>query len=388
MENSQGYLERCISLYRKICREKVLSFDPAEPLLEFSAVRLTKVGIGCGGDIDWNPLQTELLSRIKTIPEGIPGETTALKWPIHPGAAWLAAREIGDFSKSIIEAVEKMTAEAHRNADGLFDDPVYPGHLSTEIMAMTIPALAFAGRSSGNDLFFQEAIRQYEGYAAVLYDSAAGLWHPGYLPGKGTGGMWRLWDKSPLSQELYLEQTGVYRGCWSRGEGYALFALSELAFELPDGHPKKAELLKIREEMLGKLLEHQDPDGMWHQVLNDWGSYPETSGTGWILYAMGRAIKRGTVDRERFLIPYQKGLAALGRYLAWDGSIFNASCGCICPGGRGTAADYALLGWEKDEPQGFAPVILALQQAAQIAKHTGLIPAYQEVLEQFSGDEK
>ena len=127
---------------------------------------------------------------------------------------------------------------------------------------------------------------------------------------------------------------------------------------------------------------------MWHSVLNDWGSYPETSGTAWILYAMGRAIKRGTVDRSRYLIPYKKGLAGLGRYLAWDGSIFNVSNGCICPGGRGTAADYALQSWAKDGTQGFAPVILALQQAAQIERHTGLIPSYQTVFEQLPGDEK
>ena len=63
------------------------------------------------------------------------------------------------------------------------------------------------------------------------------------------------------------------------------------------------------------------------------------------------------------------------------------STGCICPGGRGTAADYALLGWRTDEPSGFAPVLLALQQAAQIEHYTELIPAYQEVLKQFPGDE-
>ena len=139
--------------------------------------------------------------------------------------------------------------------------------------------------------------------------------------------------------------------------------------------------------MLEGLLQYQDPNGMWHQVLNDWGSYPETSGTAWILYALGRLIKRGRTDLSRFLTPYQRGLAGMSRYLAWDGSLFNVSTGCIWPGGRGTAADYALLGWRKDEPAGCAPVLLALQQAAQIEFATGLIPSYQEVLKQFPGEE-
>ena len=53
--------------------------------------------------------------------------------------------------------------------------------------------------------------------------------------------------------------------------------------------------------------------------------YPELSGTAWILYAMGRLIKRGRTAVSRFLAPYQKGLAGMGRYLAWDGSLFNVS---------------------------------------------------------------
>ena len=387
MNDSTGYLDQCVSICGKIGMGRTNVYRQAGPMLEFSTVRLTKVGMIGDHETHWQTLRDEQLSRIRTVPEELRGETTDLQWAIHPGAAWLAARGIGDYSKSVAEAAEKLIADGHRNADGLFDDPVYPGHLSTEIMAMTIPALAFAGKCSGNSAFFDEAVRQYEGYASVLYDPAAKLWHPGYLPGKAGGAMWRYWDKSPLTQRLNLKETGVFQGCWGRGEGYALFALSELVFELPDAHPKKAELLQVREQMLEGLLQYQDPNGMWHQVLNDWGSYPETSGTAWILYAMGRLIKRGRTAVSRFLAPYQKGLAGMGRYLAWDGSLFNVSTGCICPGGRGTAADYALLGWRKDEPAGFAPVLLALQQAAQIEYATGLIPSYQEVLKLFPGDE-
>lgn len=383
MKDTTGYLDLCISLYGKIGADRTNVYRQTGPLLEFSAVRLTKVGMIGDHETDWESLRIEQLSRIRTVPEETSGETTDLKWAIHPGAAWLAARGIGDYSKSVSEAVEKLIADGHRNADGLFDDPVYPGHLSTEIMAMTIPALVFAGKCSGNSAFFDEAVRQYEGYASVLYDPAAKLWHPGFLPDKATGEMQRSRDQSRLD----LKETGVFQGCWSRGEGYALFALSELVFELPDSHPKKAELLEVREQMLEGLLQYQDPNGMWHQVLNDRGSYPETSGTAWILYALGRLIKRGKTDLSRFLTPYQKGLAGMSRYLAGDGSLFNVSAGGICPGGRGTAADYALLDWRKDEPAGFAPVLLALQQAAQVEYYTELIPSYQEVLKQFPGDE-
>ena len=142
----------------------------------------------------------------------------------------------------------------------------------------------------------------------------------------------------------------------------------------------------MRENMLEGLLAHQDPNGMWHQVLNDWGSYPETSGTAWILYAMGRAVKRGTVDREKYLPPYLHGLAGMARYLAYDGSIFNGSVTAVCPGGRGTAVDFALCHWVKDDAHTVAPVLLALQQAVQNECGMHLIPSFSEVLNQFTGE--
>ena len=388
MKNEQSYLGQCVSAYRKITETGIGHPGAADPLLEFSILRLAKVAINAGdSSLDWPAVYARCRAEIAVVPERAAGETVGLSWPIHPGAAWMAARGNGEYAKPFLDAAEKLVKEGHRNGDGLFDDPRYPGHLSTEIAAMTIPALAWAGVCAEDERFFSEAIRQFEGYKTVLYDPATRLWHPGYLPGRATAEMWRFQDKMPQSQELYLKHTGRYAGCWGRGEGYALFALSELVFELPDGHPKKAALLKLREDMLSGVLQYQDPNGMWHQVLDDWGSYAESSGSAWILYAMGRALKRGTVDRSRFLIPCQKGLAGLSRYLIWDGGVFNVSQGCVCPGGRGTAADYALLGWQRNPAQGFAPVVLALQLAFQLELHD-LIPSFSKVAELFPGDEK
>ena len=379
MGDSLTYFERCKSLCLK------QAHGLGEPLLDFSILRLAEVARSSGCERDWEAIRQGRLQLVKAVPDDAAGETTFLKWPVQPAAAWMLARGKTEYAQGVIEAVDRMIGDAPRNEDGLFCDPKYPGHICTEIMAMTIPALAWAGKYSGKGLYFDEAVRQFEGYATVLYDANAGLWHPGYLPGKGHKEMWWIFPIYKPTQEMYLEHTGVFPGCWGRGAGYALFALTELVYELPDTHPQKKALMEKRERMLDGLLQYQDADGLWHQVLNDWGSYPETSGTGWILYAMGRAIKRGTVNRERFLIPYQKGLSGIAKYIAWDGSVFNASIGCMCPGGRGTIADYALLDWQKDIPQGFPPLLLALQLAAQI-EQMRLIPSYQEVLEQFPGE--
>ena len=279
-----------------------------------------------------------------------------MHWPFHPAAAWLCARGKADISGEVTAAADALIKDGHRDGDGLFDNSVFPGHLSTEILAMTVPFLAWAGKISGEKRYFDEAVKQFKGYAAKLYDPAARLWHPGFLPGKAAPYMGVRWTNNYMFSDFFLSEPRVLAGCWGRGEGYALFALSELIFELPDG-PDKEELIRMRVDMLEGLLPHQDPNGMWHQVLNDCGSYPEASGTAWILYAM-----------------------------AYDGSIFNGSGTCICPGGRGTAVDFAFTPWWKDEPNTAAPVLLALQQAVQNECAMHLIPSFGEVLNQFTGE--
>ena len=366
----------------------------ARMLLEYAETRWTRVGgvltkspFSSGNNVNWEALFAKRSEMVLAVREERTGETVKMIWPFHPAAAWMCARGKADIPDSVTAAADKLIEEGHRNVDGLFDDPAYPGHLSTEILAMTVPFLAWAGKISGEKRYFDEAVRQFTGYAGRLYDPAARLWHPGYLPGPAAIAMtYRKMSQSGLSSDFSLPVPGVLSGCWGRGEGYALFAMCELIFDLPNECEDKEKLIGLRVDMLNGLLAHQDPNGMWHQVLNDWGSYPETSGTAWILYAIGRGLKRGTIDRVKFLPPYLRGLAGMARYIAYDGSIFNGSVSCICPGGRGTAVDFAFVKWLKNEPHTIAPVLLALQQAVQNECAARLIPPLSEVLDQFSGE--
>ena len=392
MDMQVDFSDLCMLLTEKFGDDPKI-FPSARMLLDYSLVRWAKIGMclgknlfASGKNVDWEALFKKFSEKVLAAGERPNGETVRMVWPFHPAAAWMCARGKADIAGEVTAAADALIKIGHRDGDGLFDKPAFPGQLSTEILAMTVPFLAWAGRISGGKRYFDEAVRQFRGYTARLYDPAARLWHPGYLTAEAAAAVtFRPTDQSILSPVLSLPEPGVLAGCWGRGEGYALFALSELIFELPEG-PEKEELIRMRVDMLDALLPLQDPNGMWHQVLTDWGSYPETSGTAWILYAIGRGLKKGTVDREKFLPPYLRGLAGMARYLAYDGSIFNGSVTCICPGGRGTAVDFAFAKWLKDEPHTVAPVLLALQQAVQNECAKGLIPSLSEVLNQFTGE--
>lgn len=328
-----GYFDICLSAYRKIETEWI-RFSPSERILpEYSLVRLTKTGKQTGFEADWDAILAEQMSRIKAFHPGICGDTVSLTWPIHPGAVWMSIRGIADFTAETVPVMEDFIKHGHRNESGLFDDPAKPGHLSPEILAMAVPSLVWTGKCSGVEMFYEEAVRQMEGYTAALCDPKTKLWHSDCLPDGGTG--------------------------------YALFALSELIFDLPAGHEKKESLTRSRRDCLEALLPYQDADGMWHRTIDDRESPPDPSVTGWILYAMGRAIKQGEPDRAHFASFYIKGLAGLAGYVAHDGSIFNGS---------------AEAG--KDDPASFTPVLLAYQQAGLNEAKIGMPPSLDKILEQ------
>ena len=393
MDLQMDYADLCMGLVEKFGDDPKIS-PSARMLLEYAIVRLAKIGmslektpLASGKNVNWEALFGKFSEKILSGREERTGETVNMNWPFHPAAAWLCARGKAEIADSVTSAADALITQGHRNEDGLFDSPAFPGQLSTEILAMTVPFLAWAGKISGEKRYFDEAVRQFTGYAERLYDPEARLWHPGYVPGPATLDMtFRLMSEQWMSPDYPVQKPGIMTGFWGRGEGYALFALSELIFELPNQTEEKEKLIQTRVDMLDGLLAYQDPDGMWHQVLNDWGSYPETSGTAWILYAMGRGIKKGTIDRAKFTPPYLRGLAGMARYLAYDGSIFNGSARCACPGGRGTAVDFALCPWGKNEPHTIAPVLLALQQALQNECAVQLIPSLSDVLNQISGE--
>ena len=69
--------------------------------------------------------------------------------------------------------------------------------------------------------------------------------------------------------------------------------MTELLEVLPEDHPKRNDLIEFLNTLCEGYLALQDDEGMWHQVLNDHESYPETSCTSMFIYAFSRGIRFG-----------------------------------------------------------------------------------------------
>ena len=100
---------------------------------------------------------------------------------------------------------------------------------------------------------------------------------------------------------------------WGRGNGWVLGGLSEILKELPakDKYRKFYENLFI--ELSNSVLKCQQADGYWRASMLDPESYPapETSGTGFFVYALAYGVNEGLLPADEYMPAVRKGWKAL-----------------------------------------------------------------------------
>lgn len=110
---------------------------------------------------------------------------------------------------------------------------------------------------------------------------------------------------------------------WGRGNGWVLGGLSEILQALPADEPSRAFYRELFVELATRVAALQSPDGYWHASLLDPASYPspETSATGFIVYALAYGVNEGLLDRNAFMPVIEKGWKALVDAVEPDGKL-------------------------------------------------------------------
>jgi unsaturated rhamnogalacturonyl hydrolase len=99
-------------------------------------------------------------------------------------------------------------------------------------------------------------------------------------------------EKTGLIYHMYDWQTGTHsEGFWGRGDGWVLMSLADTMEAMPRSHPKFKELSGIAQKLVRGLESTQDQDGMWHTILNDSASYPESSATAMFTYGTLKLVR-------------------------------------------------------------------------------------------------
>ena len=124
---------------------------------------------------------------------------------------------------------------------------------------------------------------------------------------------------------------------WGRGNGFGALGFSELLTVLPADYPDRASVLDIHRRHLAAMRGHQAPDGMWRQVVDEPGSYRETSVTAMTLTAMARGLRFGWLDAS-YRPAVDRAWRALLAHVADDGTLVDVCIGT----GAGTTRRYYL----------------------------------------------
>ena len=118
-------------------------------------------------------------------------------------------------------------------------------------------------------------------------------------------------------QKLVLRDDGLYRhsplteAAWGRGNAFPALGLALALSDFPKDHPAYQHMMAEFQRHMFALARFQDEDGMWHEVIDEPGSYAETSATAMIGFAMERGIRRGWLDPAAYQPRVNRAFGAL-----------------------------------------------------------------------------
>lgn len=230
-----------------------------------------------------------------------------------------------------------------RDADGrilFFIDPERPRLLVDMLQGYCI-RLARAGRLTGESGYFSRCTEQYELFAKILINPMTGLWHHGrgWVPG----------DPDALSADG-----------WCRGQAWVLRGMVESLLCMPPKSRPFAHMQALLDQFAVALLAWQAPSGMWHQIMQKPDeSFPETSGTGMIIFYLGEALRHGLLSRPqtRYAKALQRAQVALLEFVDLEGHVYN---GCAHGPPMTTLQEYLEIKPVTDDPHAIAGAIMAL----------------------------
>ena len=202
---------------------------------------------------------------------------------------------------------------------------------------MSVPFLVRYSQFTGDQKYLDDAANQFFGFKKRLF-----------MP-----------EEKIMSHVYDFKYDSKTNVPWGRGNGWVVFSMTELLEILPEDHPKRNDLIEFLNTLCEGYLALQDDEGMWHQVLNDHESYPETSCTSMFIYAFSRGIRFGWLKNPE---KYVKAI-----YKAWKGisktSVdSNGNVYGVCRGSEFSfIADYYKyeLGWNLNDTHGTGIVMLA-----------------------------
>ena len=225
----------------------------------------------------------DLYPRFKAMPE----QKNALHSILHPGALDDAGALCAAFIKTERAGVDAdvrpivdnfmnyiMTKEYRLDDGTLARNRPLKNTLWLDDLYMSVPAIVQMGKLTGEQKYYDEAVRQIELFSKRMFNEDKGLYMHGWVEGM---------DVHP---EFH----------WARANGWALLTKVEVLSALPENHPGREMVMELLRKHIRGLAPLQSGAGFWHQLLDKNDSYLETSATAIYAYCIAKAINEGWID--------------------------------------------------------------------------------------------
>jgi len=182
-----------------------------------------------------------------------------------------------EYRDYIDRAAKHITEVQDRLPDGtLVRKRPYQMTLWADDLYMSVPFLARMGKLSGEVKYYDDAVKQVLNFTRYLWNDNKQLYYHCYYTD--------------------LQRNGVAH--WGRCNGWIMMAQVHLLNFLPADHPQRKAIIANLDRQIVGVAKYQNPDGLWHQVLDRTDSYLESSCTAMFVYCIARAVNEGWIDKR------------------------------------------------------------------------------------------
>ena len=358
-------------------------------------------------DPPWSPLRKAIIARLDRSPTQVATELTEYYGDhlntvmYQPALALVARLRLGKLTNDpwYFEQIERIVAPYASDEKLTFPDnpngSQIAGHLvfaelaritgKQEYVDLVLRAADFGFDEDGNPL---ESMPFHHEMSDAVFMGCPILTAAGRLTGEMNYFEMALRHLNFI-RELCVRDDGLYRhsplceAAWGRGNAFPMLGLAlgltdiDATLDDPTAHGLsddgtdrlgeiRTELLSAYQSHLTALLQHQDPTGTWHQVIDRPESYRELSCTCMIAFAILRGLNQGWLEADTYRPVVEKAWDGIKVRVGPDGTLFDV---CTGTGKQQTLRDYfdreAILG--KDERGGAMALLVSVEMAAWMA---------------------
>lgn len=208
-------------------------------------------------------------------------------------------------------------------------------------MYMGIPPIAFRGKLAQQEgdkklaqKCYQEAVQQIRLFKKYLWLPEKKLYRHGWIEG--------------------MSEHPDYH--WARANGWAVLTLCDVLDAIPAETPGWQEVLEQFRSLVQGITPYQSPNGLWHQLINHYETYLETSASAIYVYCIAHGVNQGWLDARAYTDVAKSGWRGVMTQVNARGQVENT---CVGTGLGWTNTFYANRPVSVYAAHGYGPVLLA-----------------------------